>query len=160
MSNSLLEQSYGLGWVRAQLPGLMGAVGLNPGFVNPMPVVGKGDKSRLAIYHQGSIGGALSFVALFPETKSAIVVLSNSLALNDVADWIGQFLIELLFDVPEKNDYHLWAVKSADNARAWYNGVKNQLEADYKEGSDPKSLGRYTGKYWNKGRTLHIDISL
>ena len=158
--NTLLEQSYGLGWARAELPGPMGAVGLNPGLVDTMPIVGKGNSSRLAIYHQGSIGGALGFVALFPETDSVVVVLANALALNDAADWIGQFLVELLFDVSEKNDYHQWAVKSAESARAWYGGVKDQLEAGLEKGSKPKSLSRYVGRYWNKSRTLHIDVSL
>jgi hypothetical protein len=27
---SLLERSYGLGWIRTQLPGTLGAMGLNP----------------------------------------------------------------------------------------------------------------------------------
>ena len=158
--DTLLEQSYGLGWIRAELPGPMGAVGLNPGLVDSMPIVGKGSSSRLAIYHQGSIGGALSFVALFPETDSVVVVLANALALNDVADWIGQFLVELLFDVSEKNDYRQWAVKSSQSARAWYGGVKDQLEAGLEKGSKPKSLSRHVGRYWNRSRTLHIDVTL
>jgi hypothetical protein len=65
----------------------MGAMGCNPSLMpDGMPIVGKGVPSRLVIYHQGSLPGALSAVALMPETETAIVVMSNSLALNDSPD--------------------------------------------------------------------------
>ncbi|KAI4265228.1 MAG: hypothetical protein L6R38_009569, partial [Xanthoria sp. 2 TBL-2021] len=35
------RSSYGMGWVQAQLPTILGAVGCNPGFVKSMPIVGK-----------------------------------------------------------------------------------------------------------------------
>ncbi len=34
--------SYGMGWVRTQLPTILGAVGCNPGFVKSMPTAGRG----------------------------------------------------------------------------------------------------------------------
>jgi len=53
---SPLERSYGLGWIRTELPGSLGMVGLNPMYVEKMPVVGKGlAKPQLCIYHQGSL---------------------------------------------------------------------------------------------------------
>jgi hypothetical protein len=65
----------------------MGAVGCNPSLMpDEMPIVGKGVPSRLVIYHQGSLPGALSAVVLMPETRAAIVVMSNSLALNESPD--------------------------------------------------------------------------
>jgi hypothetical protein len=70
-----------------------------------MPVVGKGAPSQLVIYHQGSLPGALAAVILIPDTESAIVILTNSLSLNDTPDWIGQLILEEVLDVPERNDY-------------------------------------------------------
>ena len=81
------EVSYGYGWARIQLPGPMGNIGCNPPLMpDGMPVVGKGGPSRLIIYQQGSLPGALAAVKLIPDTESAIVVLTNSLGLNDTAD--------------------------------------------------------------------------
>jgi hypothetical protein len=81
------EESYALGWARVQLPGTMGAVGVNPPLMpDGMPIVGKGVPSRLVIYHQGSLPGALSAVLLMPNTRTAIVAMSNSLALCDCPD--------------------------------------------------------------------------
>ena len=68
----------------------MGAVDLNPKLIpDGMPLVGKGSPSRLVVYHQGSLPGALTAVILLPDTKSAIVVMTNTLAPNDCADWVG-----------------------------------------------------------------------
>ena len=100
------ETSYGFGWARVQLPGPMGAVGCNPPLMpHGMPVVGKGAPSTLVCCHQGGMPGALAAVNLVPETESAIVVLSNSLTLNDTPDWAVQLVLEELLDVPERNDY-------------------------------------------------------
>ena len=116
---TLYETTYALGWARSELPGPMGVTGLNPNLVDEMPIVGRGSPSRLCIHHQGSLAGTLTAVNLFSETDSAIVVLTNALALNDCADWIGQSLVECLFDVQERNDYVEIARASADRARAW-----------------------------------------
>ena len=80
------ESSYAYGWARVQLPCRMGQIGLNLGLLpDGMPLVGKGT-SQLVIYHQGSLPGSLALAALLPEINSAVIVLTNSLALNDVAD--------------------------------------------------------------------------
>jgi hypothetical protein len=85
---SFRETSYAQGWCRAQLPARIGQTGLNPLVLPTMPIVGKGSPSRLVIYHSGSLVGSLTAVNLFPETHSAIVVLTNSLELNDCRlDW-------------------------------------------------------------------------
>jgi CubicO group peptidase (beta-lactamase class C family) len=74
------EASYALGWVRVQLPGRMGAVGCNPSLMpDGMPIVGKGVPSR-------------------PETETAIVVMSNSLALNDSPDVRKHPFLSFLLD--------------------------------------------------------------
>lgn len=84
---SQLEYSYVLGWIRPQLPSPIGAIGLDPGLMSDgMPIVGKGAPPYFVVYHQGSLAGALATVNLLPETQSAIVVMTNTLALNDCAD--------------------------------------------------------------------------
>jgi CubicO group peptidase (beta-lactamase class C family) len=63
---SVDEVSYGLDWGCVRLPGKMGQLGINPDLMpGGMPVVGKEMMApRLVIFHQGSMPGALSFVAL------------------------------------------------------------------------------------------------
>lgn len=87
------ETSYGFGWAQTQLPGPLGAVGQNgpwmpepAGTPKSMPIVGKLSPAQLVIYRQGSNPGVLAALNLLPETKGAALVLSNTLALNDIAD--------------------------------------------------------------------------
>jgi len=70
--------------------------------------------SKLIIYHQGSYPGFLSSVFLIPEHEIAIVVLPNSLAFNDAADWLGQLVLEYALDTPNKTGFVGLAEQSKD----------------------------------------------
>ncbi|PVH79400.1 beta-lactamase/transpeptidase-like protein [Cadophora sp. DSE1049] len=144
------EASYAVGWARVQLPGAMGGVGCNPPLIpDGMPIVGRGVPSKLVIYHQGSLPGALATVNLIPETKTSIVVLSNSLALNNVADWVGQ-----------KNDYIKAATSSVKKSLKWYSTVTAELEQEQKQNASSKELDHYTGTYWNKSKTMKLEVTV
>ena len=153
------ETSDGFGWARVQLPGPMGAIGCNPPLMpHGMSVVGKGAPSTLVCYHQGSLPGALAAVNLVPEPESAVVVLSNSLTLNDTPDWVGQLLLEELLAVPERNDYIKAAESSvAENAK-WFPTIMEELEKTQKKGPVPRNLEEYTGTYWDAIRVFKVDV--
>ncbi|KAM0248984.1 hypothetical protein ACHAP5_003193 [Fusarium lateritium] len=159
---SQFEASYGFGWGRVQLPGRLGEIGMNPGLLpKGMPIVGKGT-SRLVLFHQGSLPGSLTFVALLPEIESVVVVLTNSLALNDAADWIGQLIIEELLEVSSdlKNDFvNLAEAAVAENLK-WYTWVLDELEKGQKSGTSPKSLEEYVGTYWDELHIVKIEVVL
>ncbi|EJP60755.1 penicillin-binding protein [Beauveria bassiana ARSEF 2860] len=134
------ESAYAFGWARVQLPGRMGQIGLNPGLLpDGMPLVGKGT-SQLVIYHQGSLPGSLALAALLPDLDSAVIVLTNSLALNDVADWVGQLVIEELINVTSdlKNDFISLAEKAVAKNLEWYPSVVEDLKKGQKSGTQPK----------------------
>lgn len=157
------ETSYALGWVRVQLPGMMGAVGCNPPLMpQGMPIVGKGAPSRLVVYHQGSLPGALSSVMLIPETRSSIVVMTNSLSLNDCPDWVGQLVLEEMLEVPhtKRNDYLKAARVSADKTLAWYASVSAELKVNQTGDTSHRPLVEYQGEYWNTSGIFKIVISL
>lgn len=62
-TTSELERSYALGWIRTMLPGPLGTVGLNPVYVDAMPLVGKGlEEPTVVIHHQGSLIDFLSSI--------------------------------------------------------------------------------------------------
>lgn len=155
------EVSYGFGWARVQLPGPMGDIGCNPPLMpDGMPVVGKGGPSRLIIYHQGSFPGALAAVNLIPDTESAIIVLTNSLSLNDTPDWVGQLVLEELLEVPERNDYVKAAEASvAENAK-WYSTTVEELQREQNKGTSPRNLVDYVGTYWDPVHVFKIEVSL
>lgn len=102
-----------MGWVQAELPAVLGTVGCDPGFMKSMSTAGKGKDIQI-FYHQDIMAGYTTSAFLIPSTQSAIVVLKNSLSLNDAADWVGQAILEALLDVEEPNDYIEYAKESAN----------------------------------------------
>ena len=141
------------------LPRSLRAIGLNPMYVSPMPLVGKGlEEPRLCIYHQGSIPGELSSAHLLPDTNTAIVVLTNSMANNDAADWIGQLLLETVLDNPDKNDYLALARDSARTSVDLWPTMKSDLEAHREPKTSHKPLRDYVGIYWNPIHNWCIEV--
>lgn len=153
------ERSYALGWVRTELPGPLGDVGLNRMYVEQMPTVGKGvQKPLLVLHHQGSLPAFLNSVHLLPESNSAIVVLTNCMARNDAADWLGQLLLEALIDNPIKNDYLGLTKYSAEISVSLWPKMERELKERQTPGTPVKPLDEYVGVYWNWPRTWRIDV--
>lgn len=150
---------YGMGWVRAQLPTALGAVGCNPSFVKSMPIAGQGT-DHVVIYHQGSLAGYTSSMFLIPGSESAIVVLSNSISLNDCADWVGQLILEALIDVGPRNDYKKYAQESVDAHLAKFPAMRRSLESNRIPNTKPKTLYTYVGKYFNRISDFQIEITI
>ena len=151
--------AYGMGWVRARLPGPLGAIGCNP---ESMPTTCRGSKEKTIIYHKGSLAGYTSSLFLIPDTESAIVVLTNSIRLNDCADWAGQLILEDLLGVEERDDYVKYAMESADAHLAKYPAMRASLEASRRsQGTQSKSkaLNAYHGKYYNQLGDFYISIT-
>ncbi|KAH7127289.1 beta-lactamase/transpeptidase-like protein [Dactylonectria macrodidyma] len=155
---ALREKSYAARWARSQLPTTVGDIGINAGLLEQMPLLAAGINSRLALWHQGSLVGATSFVMMLPETESAVVVLTNTMAINDAADWIGQLLVETLLDAPVRNDYVAMASLSADSALKRYEELAHKVE----EGRESKGIGRdlndYIGSYVGFGGIFRIEV--
>jgi CubicO group peptidase (beta-lactamase class C family) len=153
------EKSYAAGWARSQLPTTVGDIGVNPSLVEEMPLLAEGIDSRLAFWHQGSLVGATSFVMLLPETESAVIVLTNTMALNDAADWVGQFLVETLLDSPVRHDFIHLASVSASRSLQKYAELTEKVEEGRQSGGPPRDLNKYVGTYVGFGGLFHIEVA-
>lgn len=157
----LHERSHALGWARTQTPGPIGGTGLNSQLMGGyMPFVGLNSPPRLILSHQGYQSGCFGAVNLLPETKSAIVVLTNTSALNDCADWIGQLILETLINVGEPQDYIEWARDSASKALVWHTLTRMELEKHRTPSTSPRDLGEYVGTYINKTDLIKLVVTL
>jgi CubicO group peptidase (beta-lactamase class C family) len=117
---SLREQSYAMGWARVQLPGMLCDTSRNQAAMARMPVIGTPGHPRLALYHHGMLVGFNNAVYLFPETETAVLLLSNAVAINDGPGWIGHLIIQTLFNDTIKHDY----VTSPEHCRLWSQDVR------------------------------------
>ncbi|KAJ5154992.1 Peptidase S12 Pab87-related C-terminal [Penicillium coprophilum] len=159
---SLSERSYGFGWARAQLPGVVGLLGGNSRLweMDKQPVFGAGSESRLMIYHQGGGPGYSSFLAMFPETQSAVVVLMNTTATSDAADWIARLLIESLFDFATPTDYVRLAEQGRTRALERFATLHSRLTEERIQGAPPLPLDRYVGVYNNEKYKYTLRVTL
>ncbi|KAF5557756.1 d-aminoacylase [Fusarium napiforme] len=156
------EAFYTFGWGKVQLPRRFGQIGLNRALLpQGIPIIGRGTSS-LVLFHQGILPGLLIFVALLPETETVIVVLTNSLALNDAADWMGQLIIEDIVNVPSKlrTDFVRVAEATVAENLKWYLRVVDELEKGRKAGTLPKPFAEYVGTYWHDLHKFKIDVKL
>jgi hypothetical protein len=152
------ESTYGLGWMRSQLPNTLVKFGTNVGLLGEGTVIERAAESKLVISHYGSMPGNFAAVLMFPETESAIIVLTNTTPACDMSDYITQFLIRILFDMPEQVDILAWVRRTVEEELKWYPKLLAEMSC---ESSDPIDLGdlkQYTGRYWNSSRTLLIEI--
>ncbi|KAK0609953.1 putative D-aminoacylase [Bombardia bombarda] len=151
---SLREVSYASGWLRAQLPTPLADYG--PG---TKPMLGAGLPSRLGLFHGGEAFGFTSFVALFPETSSAVVVLSNALALTDTTRLVGQLLIEELFgNKINETEYVEYAESSSEQTGSVMANIKKQLLRNKTVDTPAYPIKEYVGTYYNSIGNYFIEI--
>lgn len=147
VSKSPQEQIYGLGLVLTTLPGTLGAIGTNGGDLGSnTPVAARFANGNRVWYHNGSMAGGFSSVHVLPDEEIAIVVLSNTLALTDVADFVGQMLIEAVSGEPNPNDYVSPAKQAAETHLKRYPEMRALMAKDQKQGTPCRPLEQYVGR--------------
>ncbi|KAI8635303.1 beta-lactamase/transpeptidase-like protein [Xylariaceae sp. FL1651] len=150
LSELLLEQKYACGWVRCQLPGPLGGIGMNS-TQTTMPVVLEGGESHLCIYHQGMMAGSVSDISIIPDTED----------YHDAADWISQMVIEEIFEAPIRNDYERIVSEVSNKILDHLPSVGRELEENRRHGtSPPYPLDDYSGAFWNDTFNFKIDVSV
>ncbi|KAH6615502.1 beta-lactamase/transpeptidase-like protein [Chaetomium sp. MPI-SDFR-AT-0129] len=155
---TLRKQGYGMGWARAQLPGPVGRVRLNPGIADPLEIA-KGAPSTLVLYHNGSMPGSTTCVCLVPEEEFVIVVLQNSITAIDTADIVCQLVIELLLSPTHPIDFVFHARVLAGEAVARQGRVGAELLSQRRPGTKPsEAIEAYASVYWNCMHTFSIEI--
>ncbi|KAK0753120.1 penicillin-binding protein [Schizothecium vesticola] len=154
---------YGMGWARTQLPGVVGLLGDNIDFfpVSELPILGAGAPPMVTYYHQGSAPGYYSSLFLFPESETAVVVLTNSVPLNDAADWLAQAYIAALFDFPSPADYVSLASESRRKKVAAIERIRpafDEIRRTHPDDQPRLPLVSYSGRYVNDAGNFFIDI--
>ena len=158
--SALLERSYACGWIRTQLPGITGIMGnivsLLPG--KELPNMGNGPTSRLVLYHQGPTVGYFTSFYLFPQTNSAVLTLSNSIALGDTPDWIAQAVTQALFDDPVKVDWTGLTKRAMVTLWRSYHKMSETLDSERAPGTTRRKLAEYAGKYYDVTGVFYIQV--
>lgn len=156
---TVLEQTYALGWNRTQLPGLID-FGWNGHMLKEFPLLGESYPGRLALWHGGNMPGTTAAICLLPETQTAVVVLQNSLGLCDAADLILQALVDTIFTGSPQQDYVSLASACVDSSIRRMDDVEKTLREERIIGTHPRDLMSYTGGYSNVIGNWYINIGV
>lgn len=157
---SMREYTYVCGWCRTQLPGPL-ALPSSETESSQLPFVGRGSPSRLTLYHEGAISGAITFSAVFPETMSSVVVLTNSAPLNyDGPRFIAQLLIETMFGVtpPDISSLLESSRKSVEATKSFVADIRREIDKSRTETKPTRPLESYIGRYYNAPETFFLEI--
>lgn len=154
-----MNRSYGFGWHRSQLPNTIAASGMNTRYVE-MPIIAEGSKSQLALYHGGNSAASQNWAIMLPESQSAIVVLTNTMANSDASNWIACLILETLLDSPKKNDFVALAEISSKQGVLRWRELHEIMARNRQLNTKPKPPTEYVGKYWNDFHNWHLDVYL
>ncbi|QKX62647.1 uncharacterized protein TRUGW13939_09808 [Talaromyces rugulosus] len=127
----------GMGFMMTTLPNPIGDGGANPALLEKKPNVGSDSPGT--------------------ESQSAVVVLANSMSLNDAADWVGQAVLEAVLETSNPADYQLLSQQTAAAQVTKFPALNKTLESKRIPGTHPKLLHSYTGRasaIINHGRSI------
>lgn len=111
------------------------------------------------IHHSGYIAGNVGYLALFPETSTAIIVLGNSAGLTDTMRLITHLVVETVFenDVDPKTYVDILRQAGKDNIQ-FVADVHKELLDSKTVYTPARSLSAYTGRYYNLIGNFFIEI--
>jgi hypothetical protein len=98
---------------------------------------------------------------LFAETESAVVVLTNSVPLNDAADWLAQAYITALFGFPSPADYVSLAWESRRKKVSAMESMRPSSDEIRKAHPDDRPrlpLASCSGRYVTDAGNFFIDV--
>lgn len=98
-------------------------------------------------------------IYLFPESQSAIVVLTNTNALGDATDWIAQASAQTVFDDPVQHDWVAISKRTRDLTHNKYNSMKTELENHRPSYIQSPRLDGYPGVYYDATGLFFIRIA-
>ncbi|KAH8678561.1 beta-lactamase/transpeptidase-like protein [Tricladium varicosporioides] len=156
------EVGYCLGAYRTTLPGNLSGPTINRILLGRKVDTTFGYNSvGTVVYHQnGARPGAFGALHLIPSINSAIVVLTNSLPLYDVCDYIAQLILGVLLGENQLPDY-LSLAKSAKHVNiTLYDKLGAFLEMG-KGGTPPEvPLTTFEGNYRKNGGTFYFTVKI
>ncbi|KAJ5488880.1 hypothetical protein N7539_003770 [Penicillium diatomitis] len=159
------KTGYTLGWNRTTIPSAV----FEPdsydryadgekSYINPRTIVGKGSDSPMVYGYHGITDGFVSATYLFPETRTAIVAMSNSASTGDVAEAAVRIMLQALFR--PKPRVSAFGPLRAAGRRCEH--VFEKMLADWKTGRDTSlfnsDLQDFAGSYVGLN-TIRISIT-
>lgn len=158
------EQSYAMGLVRTQLPGVPSMNPTDQIVIGRSTAEGPGITRPLLLHQNGNYPGYTAAAFLIPETATAVVVLTNCVGKIEVAEIVGQMVVEAILNhgkllIPNID----WVGDAHRDAAAYNQGwaeLNSKMEAGMLDKTCELPLSNYVGKYYNNVGNWYMEIFL
>ncbi|KAF2804619.1 beta-lactamase/transpeptidase-like protein [Mytilinidion resinicola] len=156
------QSEYCLGWFRAVMPSCQVSWGSYNTPFDQEPdlfeyILGVDSPKRLDIKHTGLGAGVSVSVHTFPESRSAVIALSNGLNVGDASDFATQILIQELFDLqPRISLLPLVEREVAKRGKEFEDTIMKKWHEHRDTSTPEKPHVDFTGDYRGLGITLTV----
>ena len=155
-------QSYALGLFTLSMPTTALNTVSNPPEVMASYILGEESPPRVVVGHTGDLGSFTSAYWTFPETESAVVVLTNGSSVDgDLSNIVAQVLTQALFDLKPKIDLVGIAGKAMAASKKAWEDTRSSWWAHRQLGTHHKCSSAYMGSYTSTDlrMTLRVDFA-
>ncbi|KAB8235162.1 serine hydrolase domain-containing protein [Aspergillus alliaceus] len=158
------ETAYCMGWLRVEMPSSsIGMLSCNTDTRKRKEhlkyILGTQSGPMVTICHNGVVNGSTAALYTFPETQSAVVVLSNGLHSGDASDFVAQILIQALFDLQPNVDLLPLVRMEAEIPRQWYESkFAAPWRQDRRLADKERNRELYLGDYYGFDDTFVLSI--
>ena len=156
------RQAYGLGLFSFHLPTCeINTVtnGHAPEIMDSY-TLGADSPPMVVVGHTGDLGSFTNAYWTFPETASAVIVMTNaSSTYGDPSNIVAQVLIQALFEMEPPIDYEKLASGVVAKAKGRWQEVLDAWSAQRKAGTQPRELKAYVGTYTSTDLRMTLEIN-
>ena len=152
------DELYTLGLAKVTTPATFGKMGFNVTLLDKMPLIGEESQSELVFYHNGALPGYNHCFMMVPRTKTAIVVLTNSLSRGDTADWIAQVLLQAVMGFTPSIKMTESARQAANVWKGKYDTMKKNLDEKRVSDTPEPAHKDLFGTYHHSTGALKLEV--
>lgn len=154
-------QTYALGLFTLSMPTTALNTVTNPPEVMKSYILGEESAPRVVVGHTGDLGSFTCAYWTFPETESAVVVLTNGSSVDgDLSNIVAQVLTQALFDLKPKIDLVSIAGKAMAASKKTWQDTRSSWWAHRQLGTHHKCLSAYTGSYTSTDFRMTLRVGL
>lgn len=153
------SQSYALGLYTFCLPTKEINTVTNALEVMQSYVLGADSTPEATIGPTGDLGSSTSVYWTYPDTESAVIVMTTSNSVDgDPSSIVAQVVIQALFSLKPSIDFVNLAEHATKAAKSKWQNTVHTWESERQDGTDPKDLNTYVGLYLSTDlrMTLHV----
>jgi CubicO group peptidase (beta-lactamase class C family) len=154
------RQTYCLGLYKTELPGNVGVASINNSYLGRKnePHPGAQNVGLEVYHHTGNWPGYAASMFLIPSSETAIVVLTNSIALSDPTDFTGRLILSVVLNENIPTNFAELSKMVKQSQFDSYSKLNIALQTGRTAVPPHYPLASYEGRYFNSMGNYVIEV--